>query len=249
VSGSAVACFSSQPNPAFKRDCRKARQPLNFTLGNNIGGSLMLKTLLAITMMFSASICIAEQACENLAKKVLGTKGDQSSSWIGSICKAKPDDSGKSFLVVDRQLLLVDRKNGHILSQGELGSTSNSIDSIDTGRYWLAPKVRAFGIRSSKTRSSFQSGSTIQALNLYVTEGKSIRPVLEMLYIGWSVSRTECNDKDECTNSEDSHQLAIDIAKTSHNGFADLIVENRLLKYDGTRYVVPDGALVDPNDP
>jgi hypothetical protein len=33
VSGSAVACFGSQPNPAFKRDCRKARQPLNFTLG------------------------------------------------------------------------------------------------------------------------------------------------------------------------------------------------------------------------
>src|SRR3989339_637031 len=33
MSGSAVVCFSSQPNPAFKRDCRKARQPLNFTLG------------------------------------------------------------------------------------------------------------------------------------------------------------------------------------------------------------------------
>jgi hypothetical protein len=33
VSGLVLRCKVTAPNPAFKRDCRKARQPLNFTLG------------------------------------------------------------------------------------------------------------------------------------------------------------------------------------------------------------------------
>jgi hypothetical protein len=107
----------------------------------SIGGALMLKTLLAITMVLFAPICLADQVCENLAKKVLEYKGHTSKSWIGSICKSKPADIRKSFLVMDNQIYLIDINSGQVLSQGELGNISFNIESIDTGRYWLKPKL------------------------------------------------------------------------------------------------------------
>ena len=203
----------------------------------------MLKTLFVILMMLSASICVADQPCENLAKKVLESKGDQSKLWMLSICKAKPDDVGKTILVVDHQIFLVDSKSGDIFSQGEPGTAPDFIERIDTGRYWLAPKVRAFGLRTYEYRPHYQAGETLYALNLYITEGSRIRPVLEGLAIGYSISSTECNEKDECTENQSNQNVTIDIAKTSHHGFADLIVSGRLLSYDGTKYVVPDDLL------
>ena len=203
----------------------------------------MLKTLFVISMILSASICVADQPCKNLAKKVLESKGDQSNLWILSICKAKPDDVGKSILVVDHQIFLVDSKNGHIFSQGEPGIAPDNIDSIDTGRYWLSAKVRAFGLRSYEYRPHYQAAETLYTLNLYVTEGSRIRPVLEGLAIGYSTSSTECNEKDECTENQSNQQVTIDIAKTSHNGFKDLIVSGKLLSYDGAQYVVPNDLL------
>ncbi|WP_242512317.1 hypothetical protein [Pseudolysobacter antarcticus] len=203
----------------------------------------MLKTLVAITMMFSASICLADQACENLAKKALESKGDQSDSWIGSICKSKPNETRKSFLVMDHQIYLIDINSGHILSQGELGDTSFNIESIDTGRYWLTPKVRAFGIRSSEYRPHYHAGETLYSLNLYVTEGNRIRPILEKLAIGYSASSEECNEKNECEQNQTNQLITVDIAKTRHKGFADLIVDGKILSYDGSRYVVPDDLL------
>jgi hypothetical protein len=205
----------------------------------------MLKTLLAITMMLSASVSVADQACESLAKKVLEFKEEQSISWIGAICKSNPDDTRKSFLIMDHQIYQVDINSGQILSQGELGNISFNIESIDTGRYWLTPKVRAFGIRSSEYRPHYHAGETLYSLNLYVIEGIKIRPVLEKLAIGYSSSASseDCNENDECEYDETTQNTTVDISETRHNGFADLVVDGRVLSYDGNRYVVPDDLL------
>jgi hypothetical protein len=206
---------------------------------------LMLKTLLAITMTLSASVCVADQACESLAKKVLESKGEQSISWIGAICKSNPDDTRKSFLIMDQQINQIEIKSGQILSQGELGNISFNIESIDTGRYWLTPKVRAFGIRSSEYRPHYHAGETLYSLNLYVIEGRKIRPVLEELAIGYSYSASseDCNENDECEQDQINQNVTVDISETRHNGFADIVVDGRVLSYDGTRYVIPDDLL------
>jgi hypothetical protein len=205
----------------------------------------MIKTLLAITIMLSASVCFADEACESLAKKVLESKGEQSISWIRAICKSNPDDARKSFLIMDQQIYQVEINSGNILSQGELGNISFNIESIDTGRYWLTPKVRAFGIRSSEYRPHYHAGETLYALNLYIIEGEKIRPVLEKLAIGYSYSASseDCNENDECEYDQTTQNVTLDISETRHNGFADLVVDGRVLSYDGTRYVVPDDLL------
>ena len=202
----------------------------------------MLKTISAvILMMFSASVCFADQACETLANKALNAKENESIAWgeyysaIGAICKKTPDDPGKSFLVIARRIYLVDTNNGQVLSQGELGDVSFFIDTIDTGRYWLAPNVRAFGIRSSEYEQHYPTGSTRHLLNLYVIEGDSIRLILEKLDAGTDYV---CDEKFDC-----SYKVYVGIEKTRHNGFADLVVSGRVLSYDGSRYVVPDDLL------
>lgn len=232
-----------QPDP-FQRRCAPPPRAGYIQRWAERIGALMLKTLLAITMMVFTPICLADTVCENLAKKVLEYKGDTSPhSWIGSICKSKPDDVRKSFLVMDQRIYLIDINSGQILSQGELGDVSFNIESIDTGRYWLTPKVRAFGIRSSEYRPHYHAGEHLYSLNLYVIEGKTIRPVMEKLDIGYSASGEDCNEQNECEQFQTHQQATVAIAKTRHNGFADLIVAGKVLVYDGTRYVVPDDLL------
>jgi|GEM_PF-5520966 len=203
----------------------------------------MLKTMLSIIlMMFSASVCLADQVCETLATKVLKAKENESIAWgeyysaIGAICKTTPDDPGKSFLVIARRIYQVDASNGQVLSQGELGEVSFFIDTIDTGRYWLVPKVRAFGIRSSEYEQHYPTGFTRNSLNLYVIEGSTIRPILEKLDVG---SDYACEEKGVCSY----YETHVGIAKTRHNGLADLIVSGRVVSYDGARYIVPDDLL------
>lgn len=208
----------------------------------------MTRIILIITLLFTPSLCMADSICEKLAKNFLQSKGDQSNSWIGAICKRKPDDTGKFYLILNQQILLIESDTGQVISQGEIGDTAESIVSIDTGKYWLSKNTKAFGIRSYDYERHDHSNQTEYYLNLYILEGKNIRKIIENLSIGSNSSSWECSDDDDnCTTNEPYvQQITIHISKTSHNGFADLIlmdhgskIADGLLIYDGTKYVIP----------
>lgn len=133
--------------------------------------------------------------------------------------------------------------------------------AIDTARYKLTPDDRAFGIRSSFEHNSSVSPYYKTELALFLREGDSLRPVLEGLVI--STGRGEWDGN--CAGQGEKTQRTLDIGKTLHNGFADLVVTSTVtvtesvvvgeackdtsktlkptritLNYDGKRYVVPE---------
>lgn len=133
--------------------------------------------------------------------------------------------------------------------------------AIDTARYKLTPGDRAFGIRSSFGHHSSVSPYNKTELALYIKEGEILRPVLEGLVI--STSRGEWDGN--CAGQGEETQRTVDIGKTMHNGFADLVVSSTVtetknfvvgekceskskklkpsrvtLTYDGKQYVVPE---------
>lgn len=132
---------------------------------------------------------------------------------------------------------------------------------IDTARYKLTPDDRAFGIRSSFGHHSSVSPYNKTELALYIKEGETLRPVLEALVI--STSRGEWDGN--CAGQGEETLRTVDIGKTMHNGFADLVITSTVtmtenfvvgdecqgtskkmkptrvtLSYDGKHYVVPE---------
>jgi hypothetical protein len=133
--------------------------------------------------------------------------------------------------------------------------------AIDTARYKLTPEDRAFGIRSRFEHGSSVSPYYKTELALYVREGDTLRPVIEGLVV--SMGRGEWDGN--CAGQGDKTQRTVDIGKTLHNGFADLVVSSTVtvtenvvvggkckstsktlkttrinLNYDGKNYVVPE---------
>ena len=94
---------------------------------------------------------------------------------------------------------------------------------IDTGRYDLAPDVRAFGVRINHASSSRANPGSYQALSLYIDTGKELRQVLGPL-------QTQANQGEwdtQCAGSFSTSAATIDLALTSTNGFRDLVVTSR----------------------
>ena len=133
--------------------------------------------------------------------------------------------------------------------------------AIDTARYKLTPDDRAFGIRSNFEHSSSVATYHKTELALYLKQGDTLRPVLEGLVI--STGRGEWDG--HCAGQGEETQRTVDIGKTLHNGFADLVVSSTVtvtenfvvgeecqdtsktskttrvtLSYDGKHYVVPE---------
>ena len=132
---------------------------------------------------------------------------------------------------------------------------------IDTGRYRLASDVRAFGLRSKFVHSSHAIPYEKTDLALYVREGDSLRPVLE----GLVVFKDNGEFVNDCEGYSTKIRRTLDIAPTSHNGLADLIITTSgskmkntqsgkqcvskttdlkksqiTLTYDGQQYIVPE---------
>lgn len=133
--------------------------------------------------------------------------------------------------------------------------------AIDTARYKLTPDDRAFGIRSKFEHGSSVSPYHKTELALYLKDGDALRPVLEGLVIAMGRGEWDGN----CAGQGDRTQRTVDIGKTMHNGFADLVVSSTVtetknfvvgekceskskklkttqvtLSYDGKQYVVPE---------
>lgn len=133
--------------------------------------------------------------------------------------------------------------------------------SLDTGRFQLAPEVRAFGVRASFRGSSRVNPLDQVGLNLYVREGTTLRPVLEK-FLAYSYSGEWDGN---CSGQRQETTRTLDIGKTRSHGYADLIVRSvtttttgrgkgdscqstdktakpvlTTLRYDGERYPLPE---------
>jgi len=130
--------------------------------------------------------------------------------------------------------------------------------SIDTAPCQLAREVRAFGIRfnSDAIGASCAEGIWGDELTLYVPDGKDLRPVLQGLAMTRLVAREGCFGGASPDVAYDKARLSLGLAKTSSNGFADLVVtarinqegdselekkrqrvERYILRYDGKEYM------------
>ncbi|NBF04469.1 hypothetical protein GV819_19495 [Pseudomonas sp. Fl5BN2] len=166
------------------------------------------------------------------------------------------------------QLAVLNRTTGQTLASYQQArafvSDAFRLESVtlDTGRFQLAPQVRAFGVRAS-----FQGSSRVNPLNevwlsLYVREGSQLRPVMEK-FLAYSYSGEWDG---QCAGERSETTRTLDIAKTRSHGYADLIVRSvsidtrsegqgeqcqsrsvtakpvfTTLHYDGQRYVLPNG--------
>jgi hypothetical protein len=126
---------------------------------------------------------------------------------------------------------------------------------LDTARYQLSKEVTAFGVRFTSNARGVRGAeaSSNDELTLFVAEGSKLRPVMHLYMfqqkslVGWLNSAMEESVWENAT-------LSISTAKTSTNGYADLLVtaniapdsagdqlpkprkEHHLLRYDGTQY-------------
>ena len=197
---------------------------------------------------------------------------------VAAACKPWPDDKAQSVVALayvrpgdegvaqgERSLALlvakVDGRSGALLERydstlDEDAATEVSGGSLwlDTARYHLAPGVRAFGLVFDSTArgASCPDGGSDEELTLFALDGKALRPVLKAYLSEWTtIKGTLCvNDPDFMTESA---KVTLDLARTSSNGFADLVLAAKVtgdsaagekylrtvrktLKYDGKQY-------------
>jgi len=93
---------------------------------------------------------------------------------------------------------------------------------IDTARYLLAPSKRAFGVRVTHSLNPWDS---TQHLNLFLPEGTTLRRILKDLRIASSSIRN-------CPLGGSKTSRTLSVAKSSSEGFYDLVVRTTEIAYE-----------------
>lgn len=182
---------------------------------------------------------------------------------IAAACKASPTNPNLILSVFaydsdiedEKNLLvaIIDEKRNQIVSRYKRvmiqdASTQFSENSfkLDTAKYQLSEKVRAFGVRfdSAAISSCGEEGGRDHNLTLFVQDGKQLRAVFDMfMYAYRLIEGVRCSPNSEAIIEE--AYLTAAVQRSSTNGFADLLltakidgnrVEHHLLRYDGKRY-------------
>lgn len=229
-------------------------------------GSIFAFSLLILTAQAQAACDELPFDGHSLARcKVWPAFKDQTIAAKSTFTPASDDvNDGGMF---DLELSIVNSTNDQTLVTYRKNEAYNS-DAIgfeglviDTARYKLAPDVRAFGLRSDFGHRSSTMPYSKTDLALYLREGETLRPVLE----GLVVSKNTGEWMGNCTGQGADIRRTVDIGKSSHNGFADLIVTTSTtvmksvksgeecgdkttdlkkiqitLSYDGKQYVIPE---------
>lgn len=159
-------------------------------------------------------------------------------------CKALPDEPGKTLVALafpskgaarnepdtfDLDVLIVDSNNLKVLSrhhsEGALQSDAYRLShvGIDTGRYRLAPGVRAFGIRVAHAVNSHIVPTDEEVLTLYVARGARIEPVASGLMMSYNHMETGA----DCAAEMSATQRTVRIGPLPKQGYADLIVTTK----------------------
>lgn len=176
------------------------------------------------------------------------------------------DESIAQSDVYDLQIFIIKSGTNEVYSrflqkQAYVSTVKSLIGfEIDTGRYSLAPGVRAFGVRAHYSASATLSPAGETTLKLFVQNGEILHEVLN----GLVVSKTGGEWTGSCTGHATEIKRIIDIGKQSSHGLRDLEVtstvtttdskmengkcvdtrqkprtEQVTLRYDGEKYAVP----------
>jgi hypothetical protein len=122
--------------------------------------------------------------------------------------------------------------------------------AIDTARYDLAPGRRAFGVIERTGYSPrCAEGSADNRLTLFVIDGASLRPVLNLFLTHGLTLQGGCFSEQEVI--ERNATITIALADGAHNGFRDLSIRADIAGADATTYtavVAYDGERYDLSD-
>ncbi|MER9068898.1 hypothetical protein NKH84_20385 [Mesorhizobium sp. M0902] len=169
------------------------------------------------------------------------------------------------LLVVDRNTLRVRQR---LLQPGLMTDDMIVIEKVefDTGRYALAPDVRAFGLRIEMAHYSLTAPFTETDLRLYALADDALRLVLDGLVVAG-----HSGDSDgSCAGYFHSSRVSLAISPASHHGYHDITAVERSnidnpspdqngecqshpgkpvkrtyrMRYDGSRYAVPAALKV-----
>jgi len=172
-----------------------------------------------------------------------------------------PNDAPLKDMIV----AMIDNKTNQIISSlqtivGEdaLTEIDSSSLELDTARYQLSDKVRAFGLRfhSSALGASCGEANWNNQLTLFVPEGKKLRPMLS-IYMYQQRSLKGCLSVFLPDAVWENAEITLGMKKTYTNDLADILVtakispdfnesntenikartETYTLKYDGHKYV------------
>ncbi|RMQ47776.1 hypothetical protein ALQ04_04080 [Pseudomonas cichorii] len=197
-----------------------------------------------------------------------------------AVCKVNPANPGQVLAALpfaetvdaDGQgdyglgVLVASAANGEIIARqyqrAAISSDAFRFESLslDTARYQLAAKIRAFGVRISHEGSSRVNPFGSTALNLYVLEGSTLRPVLKALEVISSSGEWD----GMCAGDFSRSERTLSIADKGQHGFASLTIDQKIigtqnlrkgedcqrikgkpasarftLDYDGSQYNVP----------
>jgi hypothetical protein len=93
----------------------------------------------------------------------------------------------------------------------------------------LSLSLRVFGIRFSIWQHSYDLWESDDLLNLYIVQGAEIHKVIDSLVVRAQLSSNGCDKGGEtysatCNRTEDEIKRTLADAKTSHHGFADIVL-------------------------
>jgi hypothetical protein len=232
---------------------------LVMTSGTVLSASKALEqTVAKQTSSESAPALDSLQCVAGLESKVAKILGHSDIESYHSACMVMPSDTKKSIVALlhkqevsetdsnrpdddyyDLDVLVVEFGTEKVLSHlfqkkaytTELVMSFGSIE-IDTGRYKLAPGVRAFGVRVLYEHDG-ATWFNFEVISLFVMQGNKLKQVLDNLEITSSSGDKYFGDDEQRINCMESGKtegtLAID--NTISHGYADLLLRERTVAY------------------
>jgi hypothetical protein len=230
-----------------------------------------LGLFIALFFIGNASATTNDQECAedifDISARYLKLKNfsykDKNGIVIATACKASPtnpnlilsvfaydsaikDEKNLLVAIIDEKRSLIISSYKSVMIQDQTTRFSEDSFKLDTARYQLSDKVRAFGVRfnSAAIGSSCGEDSSNDNLTLFVQEGKKLRAVFDMAMYRHRLSEGCMSNPNAVAIVEDSY-LSVAVQKSSTNGFSDLLltakndrnrIEHHLLRYDGKRY-------------
>ena len=131
------------------------------------------------------------------------------------------------------EVLVADAANGKVIAHHfqSAAITSDGIMfdglQLDTARYQLAPKTRAFGVRVSYRGSSRINPYGGVGLSLYVLDGTVLRRVMNQL----AVSKSSGDWDGQCVGDFSDTTRTLSMDAMGKKGFAGLVVEEKADNY------------------
>jgi hypothetical protein len=156
---------------------------------------------------------------------------DQHLVLVAAAWEAHQEDSKRLAIgVVDTSAGTVVAARQEDIYEDASTQVNNGSLRLDTAPYELAPGVRAFGLDFFSDDRSCGEGSLGPTRTLYVREGRTLRPVLEGLYLSQSwylrgnQPRCAGDPKEADTAINESYDVTIGLGAAGKGGWRDLML-------------------------